>query len=403
MRILQVNKFFDRRGGAETYLHAVSEKLRERGHEVHAFSTRWDTNVASSDRPYFVKRYAFDRKEGFTKDAKKSMAFLWNRESAQSLKRMIRDIQPDAVHLHNIYHQLSSSILPVIRRAGISCVQTLHDYKLACPNYRMFTEGFPCERCKGGKYYEAVKHQCLFSGYAPNVLAAAEMTMTKLFQLYERTVNTFLCPSRFMEQKMMEWGIASDKLSYLPNPIALPSDPHPSCRGAYVYIGRLYPEKGVDVLIRALAHVPNAQLEILGEGPERARLEVLAEEVAPARVSFLGFQTAEMVQAHRITARAVVVPSVWYENAPLSVLEALADGVPVIASDIGGLPELIGDEERGLLVKPGSVEAWIRALRRMELLNPQERCQLGVSGRTFVSEHMNWATHLDQLEDYYAR
>ncbi|MDF1496862.1 MAG: glycosyltransferase family 4 protein [Patescibacteria group bacterium] len=402
MKILQINKFFDLRGGAEVYMHELSRRLTERGHEVHTFSTKSPKNLQSADRDYFVHRYNYDRKEGMSKDAKKAINFIWNKEAKQSLDSQLTDLKPDVIHLHNIYHHLSSSILSVIRKHKIPCVQTLHDYKLACPNYKMYTQGKVCERCKGGKYYNAILHKCLFPGLAPNILAATEMSLTKITHSYERTVKTFICPSKFMMEKMVDWGEPPGKLAYLPNPVEIPSQTSPQRgHGNYVFIGRLYPEKGIETLIRAVARVPSAKLNIVGEGPDRNRLEVLANQIAQGRINFLGFQTGEELNRIRREAKALCIPSVWYENAPLTALEAMAEGIPLIASSIGGLPELITDGVSGFLAKPDSIESWIEALSQMETFTGEQRAELGDYGRDQAVKYFGWESHLEALEKIY--
>lgn len=402
MKILQINKFFDLRGGTEVYMHELSSRLKVRGHDVHAFSTKSARNLQSADSEYFVKRFNYDRKEGAAADAVKAINFLYNREAKKSLESQISELKPDVIHLHNIYHHLSTSILSAIRKSNIPCVQTLHDYKLACPNYKMYTEGAVCERCKGGKYYNAVFHRCLFPGIAPNILAATEMSYTKITQAYERTVKSFICPSNFIKDKMQDWGEPPGKLFYLPNPIETSASVSPERgRGNYVFIGRLSPEKGLETLIRATGRVPSVKLDIAGEGSERAKLEQLANQVAPGRINFLGFQTGKELYEIRGRAKALCLPSVVYENAPLTVLEAMSSGVPVIGSNIGGVPELVTDGISGFLAEPDSMESWIEALRQMESFTNEQRFELGDAGKEATLEKFSWETHLKTLEKIY--
>ncbi len=401
MRILQINKFFDYRGGPEFYIPALMDKLKARGHEVHIFSTKSEGNRPSADSEYFVTRYAYDRREGIVKDAVKAKNFLWNREAARALSRMIGQVKPDVIHLHNVYHHLSSSILRVIRQKQVPAVQTLHDYKLVCPNYKMFTQGQVCERCKGGKYYQAIAHQCLFHGIAPNVLGALEMGLTKVTQSYERTVSVFISPSRFLMDKMIEWGEPPGKFQYVPNP----ADGNPvkalgNENGPYIFVGRLYPEKGVETIIRAASLLKDIKVQIVGQGPEKIRLETLARELAPGRVEFLGFKTGKDLEDIRVKARAMLVPSIWYENAPLAVLESMAMNLPVIASGIGGLPEMVEDGKTGFLAEPGQVESWVAAISKMERMYQGERIAMGKAAGEFVRK-FNWNDHLDTLEKIY--
>ena len=198
MKILHINKFFDLHGGAEVYLHRLMAAQQKAGHDVHVVSTKSPRNVPSKDEGYFVTRNELDKREGPVKDAKKAMQYLWNREAKQAVEQALHDLKPDVVHLHNIYHHLSTSVLEPIFKQGLPCVQTLHDYKLACPNYKMFTEGAPCERCKGGKYQNAIKYNCFGTAFLPNLLAAFEMGFTKSRQSaifaksYARLRFTFL-------------------------------------------------------------------------------------------------------------------------------------------------------------------------------------------------------------------
>lgn len=402
MRILHVNKFFDLRGGAEVYMHALMERQRAAGHDVHAFSTRSPQNLPSADADRFVTRYDFTAKEGFVRDAKKAAAFLWNRDARRAMALAIRETKPDVIHLHNVYHHLSTSILGPIRASRIPCVQTLHDYKLACPNYKMFTEGAPCERCKGGRYAEAIRHHCLTAGASGNVLAAIEMGAAKLVQAYERTVRVFICPSRFMADKMASWGEPPSKLRVVPNPTDASDRPALRDGGYVLAAGRLSPEKGIETLIRAAASLPSVPLRIAGSGPEEARLRSLAASLGATNVTFLGFLRKADLESERRRAMALAVPSVWYENAPLAVLEALADGLPVIASRIGGLPELVEDGVNGLLVEPRDVEAWRAAIRAFADLPSDGKDRMADAGRKTAAERFSWEAHLAELTRLYA-
>lgn len=401
MKILHVNKFFDFHGGAETYLHSLMKHQQDRGHEVHAFSTRAPKNAPSDDSSSFVERYDYARSEGIARDVKKGLSFIWNQDAERSMRRMIKEIRPDVVHLHNIYHHLSTSILKPIREARIPCVQTLHDYKLACPNYKMFTEGANCERCKGGHYTEAITHHCLSASTAHNMLAAFEMGMTKLAQSYERTVGAFLCPSQFMADKMIAWGEPPSKFVLVPNPIDIPSAKATSDGDYVLYAGRLSPEKGIETLIRAMTHVPEVKLHVAGTGPEEGKLHALVESLGITTVTFLGFMRSVDLAEVRRHSIAMAVPSVWYENAPYSVLEAMAEELPVLASRVGGLPELVEHGVSGWLAEPGNVDAWTQALRVVVATPPELRKRMGRASRERIEQRHLWDQHLDHVEEVY--
>ncbi len=402
MKILHVNKFFDLHGGAEIYMHRLMERQRAAGHEVHAFSTRSVGNVASADAKHFVTRREYGAKRKTGLDIASAAAFVWNREAKAAMESLLDEIRPDMVHLHNIYHHLSTSVLTPIRARRIPCVQTLHDYKLACPNYKMFTEGAPCERCKGGKYLEAVKHHCLTSTFAGNMLAALEMGLAKGRQSYERTVRGFICPSHFMADKMVAWGEPASKMHVIPNP-AEDAEPDAMGDGGYVLaVGRLSPEKGFDIAVRAAAATPGIELRIAGTGPQEADLKKLAER-GSGKVSFAGFADKKALADLRRHARALLVPSVWYENAPLAVLEAMAQGLPVIASRIGGLPELVEDGVSGYLVTPNDAGELAVAISRLAALSPDAWRAMSAAARTRMRERHAWTSHLEALDELYRK
>ena len=403
MKILHINKFFDLHGGAETVLHAEMEHQRALGHEVHAFSTQSPKNLPSPDAARFVERFDYAVQEGWRQNMRKAASFLWNREARRAVKDVLKEIKPDVIHLHNIYHHLSSSILGPIRESRIPCVQTLHDYKLACPNYRMFTEGAICERCKGGRYFEAVKHHCLSAHTGGNVLAAVEMEMTKLMQSYERTVRVFICPSQFMADKMAAWGEPSAKCTVIPNAVDLPTERATRDGGYLLFAGRLSLEKGGETLIRAAANVPEIRIKMAGIGPEESRLRMLISSLNVSNVDLLGFVHRPGHESLWKQAAAFVAPSLSYDNAPLSVLESMAEGLPILASRIGGIPELVSHGENGLLIEPGNVGAWTMALREFAQTPEEIRSKLGEESRSRIERLFTWDGHLELLFQAYAR
>ena len=402
MRILHVNKFFDLRDGTDIYIHNLMQRQIQDGHEAHVLATRAPGNEATPDARLFIERLDFSRSEGLSRDLRKGLAFVWNSTARRAMREAIKAYRPDIVHLHNIYHHLSTSVLAEIRAAHLPCVQTLHDYKLACPNYKMFTEGAVCDRCKGGRYGEAVRHRCLWPTFAPNVLAACEMGMTKARQSYERTVRTFICPSQFMADKMAAWGEPRSKMAVVPNAVE-PAPRLATREGNYIlFAGRLSPEKGVETLLRAAARVPELQVRIAGTGPEESRLRMLATELGAKNVVFLGFvKRAENLDLWE-RAQAFVVPSVWYENASIATLEAMTQGVPVIASRIGGLSEQVADGETGILVEPQDTGKWEQALRAFMVLDEASKERMALAARKRAAELFSWDGHMAKINKVYS-
>ncbi len=403
MRILHVNKFFDLHGGAEVYFHRLMKAQQEAGYDVHAFSTLSDKNLpAHGDEKHFVTRNTLNQWQGPVKDAKKAAQFVWNREAEQGMRNLLRDYKPDIVHVHNIYHHLSTSILRPIRQFRLPCVQTLHDYKLACPSYSMFTQGAPCERCKGGKYLNAVKYNCVFASLPGNLLVAFEMGYTKLFQMYEKTMQAFICPSHFMKEKMEDWGEPASKLIYAPNPVSVGAAVAERGGGYILYAGRLSKEKGIGSFLQAAVQIPELRVKIAGRGPDEEALQAIVREAKAENVEFLGFQSPDALSAIRNKADALVMPSICYENASTSLLEGMADGIPCIATRIGGNPELIQDGEEGWLVTPNDVKDWVATLRGFLRTPEAERARRGASARRKILETRTWPKHLADLDRIYA-
>jgi glycosyltransferase involved in cell wall biosynthesis len=406
MIILHVNKFFDFTGGSEGYMRGLMQEQERLGFEPHVFSTRSERNAPSSDSRLFVTRYHLDRSDGLVKDAKKAMNYVWNREARKGMERAIRELKPDVIHLHNIYNHLSTSVLAPIRASRIPCVQTLHDYKVAgCPAYSMFTEGAPCERCKDGNYLQAVKHHCISASFVPNLLAALEMGIVKSRQSYERTVRLFLCPSRFMHEKMEDWGAAPGKLRYVPNPTRFPVEPAVRGGGYLLYVGYLSTIKGLESFLEAAARVPELPIKIAGSGFGRfnteERLRSFVREKGATHVEFLGFVPPDQLASIRARAEAIVLPTISYENASGALLEGMADGLPCLATRIGGNPELIEDGVNGFLVTPNDPEDWLRVLRRFLACPDDVRMKMGFLGREKIQAGRTWDLHAKHVLECY--
>lgn len=383
-------------------MHRLIKAQQEAGHEVHAFSTLAEKNLpAQGDEKYFVTRNTLNQWQGVKKDALKAAQFIWNREAELAMRKMLREYKPDVVHVHNIYHHLSTSVLRPIRQFRIPCVQTLHDYKLACPSYSMFTQGAPCERCKGGKYLNAVKYNCVFASLPGNLLVAFEMGYTKLFQMYEKTMQAFICPSHFMKNKMEEWGEPASKLLYAPNPVSVSVETAERGGGYILYAGRLSKEKGIASFLEAAVQIPELQVKIAGRGPEEEALQTLVRAAGAKNIEFLGFQSPDALSSIRAKADALVMPSICYENASTSLLEGMADGIPCLATRIGGNPELIQDGEDGWLVTPNDVQDWVAQLRAFLATPEEERKRRGMSARKKIIDTRTWPKHLADLDHIY--
>ncbi|HZJ41237.1 MAG TPA: glycosyltransferase [Candidatus Saccharimonadales bacterium] len=400
MRILQVNKFHYARGGADKYYLSLGQALEKAGHEVAYFSMQHPRNEASAYAKYFVSRLSFN--EGSLKDKLKTPGrIIYSLEAKHKFKKLLAAFKPDIIHIHNIYHQISPSILDVARHAGIPVVMHVHDYKLICPNYQLFAHGEICEACKPHKYCKCVQKKCFKNSRPKSFLAALEMFIHhSVLKIYEHGINTFITPSAFMKQKLVEFGWPAEKIKVITNPFdpqmtIVSGEENYQTEDYLLYFGRLSEEKGLKILIEAAA-LSGAKLKFVGTGPQKIELDILAKKIN-TNLEFLGFKSGQELKSLILKARAIVLPSIWLENMPLSLLEALNLGKVVIASKIGGIPEIIKDGDNGLLFIPGSI---VDLARKINDLNNLDLVSIGERARASV-KNFNETKNLQQVEVIY--
>jgi glycosyltransferase involved in cell wall biosynthesis len=403
MRILQVNKFLYRRGGAEGYMLDLAELQRAAGHEVEFFGMEHELNPPHRYADHFPKQVQLEPPPpGLRRRAAVAARMVYSPASRRGMEEVVRSFRPHVAHLHNIYHQLSPSVLRPLAQAGVPVVMTLHDYKLACPSYLFLDHGKVCEACLGGFFGHAVVRRCKDDSIGASALLAVESTVHRLTGAYG-SVRIFVCPSRFLAAKMAQAGVYPDRLHVLSNFVnvgGLAAKTEPG--GPVVYIGRLWPEKGVDVLIEAVGRLAAVELLLVGEGPERPRLEALAAARAPGRVRFLDWLPRDDALRLVRSAAVVAVPSRSQENQPLVVLEAFACGVPVVTTDLGGLPELIEPGADGEVVPaddPGALAAALEGL----LADRDRAFAMGRAARAKAERRFAPERHLADLQELYRR
>jgi glycosyltransferase involved in cell wall biosynthesis len=401
MKILHVNKYLYRRGGAESYMLDLAALQREAGHAVEFFSMGHRENLPSTYERYFPDNVELEpMPPSILGKAAAAGRVLFSPSSLIGMARVVRDFKPDIVHLHNIYHQLSPSILRPLAAASIPTVMTLHDYKLACPTYRFLDKGRICEACLGGHFRQAAIRRCNRGSLAASSLNAVEMRLHESFGAYE-PVDLFLCPSRFLAGKMQQAGVFTDRMRHLPHfietaGVEVKSQPG----GGAVFAGRLSHEKGVDVLIEAAA-MAGIPLDIAGEGPEMQALKQRAGVRAEGLVTFHGRVPLARVRKLLRAGSVAALPARWYENQPLSVLEAFSCGVPVIGTSLGGIPELIDEPVDGYLVPPDDPA---RMAERLSAIagSAGTAYEMGLQGRRKAEERFSIELHLENLESAYA-
>jgi len=402
MKVLLVNKFFFLKGGSETSFFGTAQVLKERGHEVIFFSMDHPRNIETPFSKYFVSRVDFENSGGFLGKAKAAGRLLYSFEARRKLKELLEKEKPDIAHLHNIHHQISPSILQLLKEYKVPVVMTLHDYKMVCPVYTLLRDGEVCEDCNSGKYYNCMIHRCCKKSFLKSVVNTCEMYLHhRILNLYN-LVDTFICPSRFLKEKIYEMGF-NGKVVYLPNFVDSNefSPLYGQDENVIAYFGRLSEEKGLFTLLSAVTGL-KVTCKIYGNGPLKEDLARKIEGEGVSNVSLMGHIPPQELKASIQKSMFVVVPSAWYENNPLSVLEAFALGKPVIGSRIGGLPELIKDHRTGLTFEEGNIED-LREKISYLLDNPHRITEMGRNARNFVEINYNSTKIYKKLIKIYSK
>lgn len=393
-RVLLVNKFYRPYGGVESYLGALSRLLELQGHIVVPFAMSHPQNWATPWQSFFVSQVEYQQ-AGMGQRLRAAGRALFSVEAYRKVRQLCRAAKPDVAHVQHIYHQLSPSVLYALTHAGVPIVQTLHDYKLVCPNYKLYIPQRRelCHRCRGGRFYHAAWFNCLNYGRMASVLAMVEAYVCGLLKPYQKLVKHFITPSAFLRDRIVEAGIPAERVSVVYNFVDA-EDFTPPQQGRYVlFVGRLEPEKGVDVLIRAAQRMSDVAFLVAGSGSAAASLR---HQASDANVRFIGWLDARARRQALAEAVCVVVPSLWYDVAPMVILEAYAAGKPVIGSAQGGIPELIQEGETGFIVPAGDDET---LAERIDFLwrHPEQARQMGEHAQAFARQRFSPERHYQAL------
>ena len=347
MKILLSNKFYYRRGGDCIYMLNLEQLLKQHGHEVAVFAMDYPENISTPWSKYFPQNMS------------KLMAFtrpFGSNEVKMKFNKLLDDFKPDVVHLNNIHTQLSPVIAELAHKRGIKVAWTLHDYKLLCPRYDCLRNGTDiCELCFNCDKSNCKTYKCMKGSALASMIGYKEAVTWNRERL-EACTDVFVCPSQFMADKMAQGGFDKKKLMTLCNFIDVDK-----CKkdeygkeDYYCYVGRLSHEKGVNTLIEAAKNLPY-KLKVIGGGELSEELRVKSEK-SKCNVEFLGYKQWDEIKSIVGKARFTVIPSEWYENNPLSVIEAQCLGTPVLGARIGGIPELIENGVTGMTFESRNVD-----------------------------------------------
>jgi len=405
LKILQINKYYHGRSGSDLYMLNISSMLRKHGYDVIHFAMNHEKNIPTIYSKYFVENIEYEKeiKRSILRKMYIFFKVIYSFEARNKLLKLIAVENPDIAHVHKFSNTLTPSILYALKKKDIPVVQTLHDYRTVCPNYSMydFSRFETCESCKGHKYYSAVKRKCQKSSYLVSLNIAIESYLYHFLRTYERTIDLFISPSSFLRNKMIEFGIDENKIVHIPNFVnSNEYTPNYSNSGYILYFGRLEKHKGLETLIVALKHVKALKLCLVGEGSYRDMLERYSKKNNMKNVVFLGFVTRKRLIELVRYSLFTVLPSEWYENCPMTILESFALGKPVIGANIGGIPELVEDGSTGMLFDAGNVDDLAEKINYL-LDNKNLAVEMGKNARKKVKEEYNEDVHYKRLTEAY--
>lgn len=394
MRILLVNKYFYRKGGAETYFFALAEGLRALGHDVAFFSMQHPNNEPSYWSKYFVSEKDYVGDISAFKKVQEASTLIYSFEAKRKFEALLEEFKPDVIHMNNVHRQLTLSILdaPYLKKHHVPVMYTAHDYILLCPAYTMVNgRGEVCDTCLDKHFIHATKNVCVKGSRIKSALATMEAEFLKFHHAYSK-IDLIIAPSQFMKSKLDEGGFAGKTVAMqnflTDSQMAMGArvanthkfeDAQAGARPYFLFFGRLSKEKGILTLVRAFLQAAglvggnadaqsddqSAQvlpvtwdLHIVGDGPERGAIEQLIASAGPqaaSRIHLLGYKSGEELQREVGNARFSVLSSEWRENMPYSGLESLAAQTPIIGAKIGGIPELVEESRTGFTFESGNI------------------------------------------------
>jgi len=328
---------------------------------------------------------------------------IYSKEARKKFGEILDRVHPDIVHVQNIHGHISPSIIYEAKARGLPVVWTLHDYKLVCPNTHFLIDstGEICEACLSGNYCKAIAKRCKKGSLLASTMAAIEAYAHRIMKVREK-VDMFLAPSAFLRSKLIRVGFPAEKVVHIPLFISdeMFADKGGRDEGYLFFMAKLDPIKGIFPLLDACRKIPSVTMKLAG-GIEDSLVKDLLPTL-PANVEYLGMLHGEALRTLLLNARAVILPSLWYENQPFAITEAFAAGKPVIASDLGGMTELVKHRERGLLVPPGDAKALAEAMLWMDR-HPTEAKKMGEHARKYSMMEHSSERHYGKLMQVYTK
>jgi glycosyltransferase involved in cell wall biosynthesis len=371
LKILLVNNFHYLRGGDCRYTFDLARLLEKHGHEVVHFSMHHPKNIRYDYSRFFISHIDYADLNGQRSLRSAYWVLItsfWNREAQKNLAALFQEFRPDVAHLQNILHHITPSVILVLKKQNIPIVHHLHDYNLICPDTYLLRDGKICEECFEKRYYHCVLNRCKKNSLMASALATAQRYLHEAIGAF-RDVARFIAPSVFAKKKFMEAGFAyADRLVHIPHIVEceriIPDWQFRQTVGV-VFAGRLITQKGIWTLLKAGALTPEVPITVFGDGELQSALEEKIARQRLANIRLMGWKSQHEVLKALQGARALVMPSEWYETAGISILEAGAVGRAAIVSSNTAMTEVVQHEKNGLVFPMGDAERLAECIRRV--------------------------------------
>lgn len=377
MKILLINYRYFISGGPEKYMFNIKEILEENGHEVIPFSIKSNKNVESEYEKYFVEPIG-SKDATYYEEYKKTPKVIWQMISRsvyslkvkKALQKEIKEVKPDLVYIIHFVNKLSPSVIRGAKKMGLPVILRLSDYFLLCPRFDFLSNGKVCEDCLKKGYKSCVRKKCVKGSLMASIIRVISMKIHKVMKVYD-DVDAFITPSEFLKNKLIKNGFEKEKIHCIPT-FTNNEDANKKSEnivGDYgLYFGRIAEEKGVETLVYAYEKLPEHKLKIMGDDTtqEAIKLKEYVRSNNLSNIEFVGFKSGKDLEDIIKKARFTLIPSIWYDNLPNTALESFKHSKPVIASNIGSLPELVQDGINGYLFKVGDVEELSKKIKMLD-------------------------------------
>lgn len=403
MRILLINYRYFISGGPEKYMFNIKKVLEEKGHEVIPFSIHSNKNTESEYSKYFVEPIG-GRNVTYYEECKKTPKVIWQMisrscysfEVKKAVQKEIRDVKPDLVYIIHFVNKLSPSVIVASKQMGLPVVLRLSDYFLLCPRFDFLYGTEICEDCLTKGYGSCLKKKCVKGSFFASFIRVLSMKLHAFMNVYEG-VDAYITPSEYLKNKLIQNGFDEKKIYCIPT-FSPCDNEEESYLGDYgLYFGRIEAEKGVATVVKGYEKLTDHKVIIMGDDTteEAVGLKQYVVEKKLANIEFVGFKSGQELEKIIRMSRFTIIPSIWYDNLPNTALESFKYSKPVIASDLGSLPELVTDGVNGYLFNPYNADELVQCILKLD--DDNNVIKMGEAGRRLMDGKFSAENHYNNL------